>query len=172
MLVQRGVLHHGKRKSVPGTMDFLRLQVGLYEWAACLSIGPVSLCLCYAESQSVANTSVNVDASVNELFGLLKASFSASDDYQKLFSGGHSGTFGYVGTTAVCTAYKASWNEFFFQPNLTMDFQAAVAGLGGDVSYLQFVSAFGPSGCLWLHLCCADFDGSNSESNKALDMVQ
>jgi hypothetical protein len=93
--------------------------------------------------QSAANESVDVDASVNELFGLLKASFSASSDYQKMFSNGQSGSSGYVGTTAVCTAYKVLWDEFNFFPNLTTNFELAVGGLGGDVSYHQFVNAFG-----------------------------
>jgi hypothetical protein len=86
---------------------------------------------------------VDVGKSVDTLFGLLKASFSASADYQQLFSGGASGSFAYVGTTAVCTAYKASWNEFDFDPRFTDDFQTAVEHLDGDVSFYQFVSAFG-----------------------------
>ncbi len=79
------------------------------------------------------------------LLGLLGASFSASADYQTLFPGGQAGPGGavYVATTATCTSYFANWNQFAFQPNFTSNFQAAVAGLGTSVSWLEFVEAFG-----------------------------
>jgi hypothetical protein len=35
------------------------------------------------------------------------------------------------------------WNQFAFNPNLTSDFHAAVAGLGSSVPYFDFVQAFG-----------------------------
>jgi hypothetical protein len=59
---------------------------------------------------------------------LLSESFSASLDYQKLFSGSNSESFAYVGTSARCLSYKATWNAFDFQPNFTSNFEAAVAG--------------------------------------------
>ena len=53
--------------------------------------------------QQALNKSVDVHASGS--FGLLSASFSASADYQSMFSGGQSGSVAYVGTTAVSYAY-------------------------------------------------------------------
>jgi hypothetical protein len=48
-----------------------------------------------------------------------------------------------VGTFASCAAYKAQWNAFVFQPNFTSDFNAALAGLGTTVPWVEFVEVFG-----------------------------
>lgn len=49
----------------------------------------------------------------------------------------------YVGTFATCAAYQAQWNQFAFQPNFTSNFLVGVAELGGSVTWLEFVEAFG-----------------------------
>ncbi len=81
---------------------------------------------------------------------MLKASFTASSDYQAraMFSesSGMSGTTAYVGTSAVCTSYVAGWNQFQFQfqPNFTGSacalpgffFVAALAGVRARVPML------------------------------------
>lgn len=92
--------------------------------------------------QAALNESVSVEASAS-FFGLLKASFSASSDYQNMFSGGRTGDTAYVGTSATCTSYTAAWDQFDFQPNFTSNFLSAVAQLGAGVTWLEFVEAFG-----------------------------
>jgi hypothetical protein len=83
----------------------------------------------------------------------MKASFSASDDYQSLFAGGQTGTNAYVGTTTTCTSYKAQWNQFYFHPNFTSNFLSAMAGLGSDVPFFDFVTAFGKYHTSWQLVC-------------------
>ena len=83
-------------------------------------------------------------------FGLLGVSFSASADYQSLFSEGQTGMYGYAGTTTVCTSYSAAWNQFAFQPNFTLtgNFLDGVAKLNASVSWLEFATAFGKNRAL------------------------
>ncbi len=112
----------------------------------------------------------SVDVSGSGSFGLLSASFSASDDYQSMFKGGQTGSTAYVGTTAVCSSYKASWNKFAFQPNFTSDFEAAVAG-----GLLQFawltVSGRPPTTTSASSSSASAFQVSSPESNQCIAAV-